>query len=54
MIAPQHDEPSRGQKRRSMNYISIKSALIANEAAPQTDEACGGCGSGRRLMTSFW
>jgi hypothetical protein len=25
-----------------------------NEAAPQTDEACGGCGSGRRLMTSFW
>jgi hypothetical protein len=25
-----------------------------NEAPPQTDEACGGCGSGRRLMTSFW
>ena len=24
-----------------------------NEALPQTDEACGGCGSGRRFMTSF-
>jgi iron(III) transport system substrate-binding protein len=25
-----------------------------NEALPQTDEACGGCGSDRRLMTSLW
>jgi integral membrane sensor domain MASE1 len=25
----------------------------ANEALPQTDEACGGCGSDRRFMTSF-
>jgi integrase len=24
-----------------------------NEALPQTDEACGGCGSDRRFMTSF-
>jgi hypothetical protein len=31
-----------------------RSHAIANEAPPQTDEACGGCGSGRRLMTSFW
>jgi integrase len=28
--------------------------LTTNEAPPQTDEACGGCGSGRRLMTSVW
>jgi hypothetical protein len=27
---------------------------MSNEAPPQTDEACGGGGSGRRLMTSFW
>jgi hypothetical protein len=27
---------------------------ISNEALPQTDEACGGCGSDRRLMTSLW
>ena len=26
---------------------------LSSEALPQTDEACGGCGSGRRFMTSF-
>jgi hypothetical protein len=27
--------------------------LVTSEASPQTDEACCGCGSDRRFMTSF-
>jgi hypothetical protein len=34
--------------------MAMITTTATNEAAPQTDEACGGCGSGRRLMTSFW
>jgi hypothetical protein len=34
--------------------VTNSPANTSNEASPQTDEACGGCGSGRRLMTSFW
>src|ERR1700692_3808799 len=32
---------------------TILGSLEPNEALPQTDEACGGCGSDRRFMTSF-
>ena len=34
-----------------MSFIFIS---ISSEASPQTDEACGGCGSDRRLHVELW
>ena len=42
----------RHPRRQSGRRIRV--SITPSEAPPQTDEACGGCGSGRRLMTSIW
>ena len=42
-----------GVRYRHASQPSGNKCLNANEALPQTDEACGGCGSDRRFMTSF-
>jgi hypothetical protein len=38
---------------RDKSTIVLFPSTSSNEALPQTDEACGGCGSDRRFMTSF-
>jgi hypothetical protein len=52
-IVPAEDLAEPGNLRISLSVNGVVKQN-SNEAAPQTDEACGGCGSGRRLMTSFW
>jgi hypothetical protein len=35
-------------------YSILIGQSIASEASPQTDEACGRCGSDRRFIDEFW
>jgi hypothetical protein len=42
----------RDLRRRGHRIGAAKLAVILNEALPQTEEACFGCGSDRQFMTS--
>src|ERR1700730_10593368 len=52
-IETQGNSTSIADVRRRPGTVCKLHVTNSNEALPQTDDACGDCGSDRRFMTSF-